>query len=200
MLVILTGKSASGKDTLLRELTNQHEYIPFVSETSRPMRPGERDGVDYHFVSRERFLNDIKEGNLIEHRSYDTLVNRKPDTWYYGTPAYELDPNKNYITVVDLDGAATLQDFYKEEQVITFYINVPDYIREKRAKLRPGFDKSEWDRRCLDDAVKFSTKNVCSVCDRVLDNLMPDPKQLVQDFLSEIDAITNEKEGEVYEK
>ena len=83
MITILIGKSATGKDTILRELRDEYGYEPIISTTSRPMRENEKDHVDYVFVSSEIFRYMIQIGCFIEYRSYNTLVNGKPDTWYY---------------------------------------------------------------------------------------------------------------------
>lgn len=55
MLKILMGKSAAGKDTLLNKLVAQGKYKPIISYTTRPMREGETDGVEYHFVTETQF-------------------------------------------------------------------------------------------------------------------------------------------------
>ena len=58
MLLILAGKSASGKDTLLNELIKNQNFNPLVSTTTRPMREGENEGKEYFFVSKD-LLNGI---------------------------------------------------------------------------------------------------------------------------------------------
>ena len=183
MLTILCGKSASGKDTLLRQLVQNYDFLPIVSTTSRPPREGEIDGVDYYFTSRADFEKDIQNNRFLEYRSYETLVENIPDTWYYGTEKMELDPNKDYITVLDLEGAQSFIDYYQDKtDIFPVYIDIPDGLRKQRAINRPSFDETEWERRCADDAVKFSPENVSKIAKvSLLNNKTID--DLVQTFL-----------------
>ena len=160
MIVILCGKSASGKDTTLKKLVEKYNYIPIISTTTRPIREGEKNGVDYNFISKEEFNWKIAKDMFLEYRSYNTLFNDIPDTWYYGTEKQELDPKKIYISVLDFDGAREVQKYYGRDNTIIIYISCPDAIRENRAKHRGSFDQTEWDRRLKDDEIKFSDDKV----------------------------------------
>ena len=160
MIVILCGKSASGKDTTLKKLVEKYNYIPIISTTTRPIREGEKNGVDYNFISKEEFNWKIAKDMFLEYRSYNTLFNDIPDTWYYGTEKQELDPKKIYISVLDFDGAREVQKYYGRDNTIIIYISCPDLIRENRAKQRGSFDQTEWDRRLKDDEIKFSDDKV----------------------------------------
>lgn len=160
MIVILCGKSASGKDTTLKKLVEKYNYIPIISTTTRPIREGEKNGVDYNFISKEEFNWKIAKDMFLEYRSYNTLFNDIPDTWYYGTEKRELDPKNIYISVLDFDGAREVQKYYGRDNTIIIYISCPDVIRENRAKQRGSFDQTEWDRRLKDDEIKFSDDKV----------------------------------------
>lgn len=160
MIVILCGKSASGKDTTLKKLVEKYNYIPIISTTTRPIREGEKNGVNYNFISKEEFNWKIAKDMFLEYRSYNTLFNDIPDTWYYGTEKQELDPKKIYISVLDFDGAREVQKYYGRDNTIIIYISCPDVIRENRAKQRGSFDQTEWDRRLKDDEIKFSDDKV----------------------------------------
>ena len=170
MLVILLGMSSSGKDTVLHDLVNNKGFEPIISTTTRPMREGEQAGVDYHFASKEDFEKWIEEGLFLEYRSYNTLVDGVPDTWYYGSPKYDLDPKKNYAVVLDIQGAKDYIKYYGKENTIVVELFVPDAIREDRAKSRGSFDKTEWDRRLADDKVKFSKEATEGVVDVTICN------------------------------
>ena len=173
MLTILIGKSGSGKDAVQRQLCGtEHERERFgeflfferiITTTTRPMREKEQEGIDYNFISKEDFLKGIKEDRFIEYRSYDTLVNNKPDTWYYGTPKRELDKDKDYVIILDAQGAKDFVNHYGRENCFVVSIEVPDEIRERRAMKRGSFDKTEWNRRLADDKIKFSEENIESV-------------------------------------
>lgn len=169
MIYVLFGKSGAGKDAVLKGLV-ECGYIPIVSTTSRPIRENERPGIDYYFVTREKFESMIENNELIEYRSYNTLVDNIPDIWYYGVAKQEFDPNKNYVTVLDVTGLASFIDEYGQENITSCYIDVSDKTREERAKLRGSFNKTEWDRRVIDDNFKFSKRNVDALATYIVEN------------------------------
>ena len=145
---ILVGKSASGKDTILQQVLKvSKSFNPIVSTTSRPKRDNEKEGVDYYYVSKSSFLDLINDNQLIEYRTYDTLVGGIKDTWYYGLQKKDLDLNKKYIVILDLDGARSFIDYYGSNNCRVCYIYCYDEKRKERAKKRPNFDEQEWNRR-----------------------------------------------------
>ena len=169
MIVLLVGKSASGKDTYLHEFTKVG-YKPIISYTTRPIRDGEEDGVDYNFVSEEEFNSLIEENKILEYRSYNTLYEGKPEIWYYGSP--KINAQQNYVGVVDVDGANTYIEKYGEENITVIYIYVSDEVRTERAKLRGSFDETEWNRRLADDNIKIerhliNTNNIICIDNEV---------------------------------
>lgn len=153
MIRIFIGKSASGKDTFLKKQVAAR-IEPIVSYTTRPMRPREVNGVDYHFVSRQEYEEMLNRGEILESRSYDTLVNGEPDRWFYGSPC--VDPKQDYAVILDVQGAESYIEAYGGENIEIVYVHAEDDIRRERAKLRPGFDAIEWNRRAKDDEEKFS--------------------------------------------
>lgn len=154
MIIVLAGKSASGKDTLLNELITYTDARPIVSYTTRPMRDKEIDGVDYHFVSEDKF-KEIQD-QLLESRSYDTLFNGIPATWYYGSPIVDAS-NSSYVAVLDPDGVKSYIDAYGKDNLFIAYIDCPDQVRKERAIKRGSFSEAEWDRRAQDDEVRFKS-------------------------------------------
>lgn len=180
-ILVLCGKSASGKDTIASKLKSDYGYESIVSYTTRPMRVGEKDGVDYNYTTKEKFMEFIKEDKMVEYRSYNTKVNGVDDTWYYGLTKDsfdKLDSKKNYVVILDLDGLKAL-DTYLDHNLMSVYIDVSDDVRKSRAMSRGSFDETEWDRRCKDDAVKFANVN-CS-CEFTNENIDIDDlmKQIV---------------------
>jgi guanylate kinase len=91
-VVVITGPSGVGKGTLIRGLMDRLPNLELsISATTRPPRPGERDGVDYHFLSREDFDRRVAEGAFVEHadyagRSYGTLRSELDDRVRSGVP------------------------------------------------------------------------------------------------------------------
>ena len=125
---ILVGRSASGKDAILRKLVNDYDYKPLISCTTRPKRDGEIDNVTYYFISDDKFKAMIKNDSLIEHRSYSTLVSGNKAVWYYGLPKIEVDKTLHYIVILDLNGAQSFIDYYgKDIYDIEFYADNKEY-------------------------------------------------------------------------
>jgi guanylate kinase len=102
LLIVISGPSGVGKDTVIKRLLELDPKLKYsVSYTTRPPRPGEVDGVDYRFVSREGFERLIREGALLEHATYDGHL--------YGTPIAPLDEargaGKDIVLKIDVQGA-----------------------------------------------------------------------------------------------
>lgn len=182
MILLLCGKSGCGKDSMLRKIISdepiqtfngEYKFDPVVSYTTRPIREKEVNGVDYHFINKNEFMSRVSfkgEGSIAEFRSYNTLVDNKPDIWYYGSPYINLHDGKNYAAVLDIEGVRTWLDLYGKENCIVIMLDVNDKKREARAKNRGSFDQIEWDRRVADDAIKFSKKETDGVVDAILSN------------------------------
>ena len=154
MIRIYIGKSAAGKDHMYRR-DLEAGFLPVISYTTRPIREKEVDGRDYNFISKERFLEMTKVKDcLLEWRSYDTLVNGIPDTWYYGSPV--VDPEKDHVAVLTPDGVKAYIDRYGKDNLQVFYVTASEKTRTRRAKRRGSFDESEWNRRLETDNKDFS--------------------------------------------
>lgn len=170
MISIICGKSASGKDTLLKKMVEKYDLIPLITMTTRPMRDGEHDGVDYDFVSRDMFQYLIDHNQMLEYRSYNTKFNGVDDIWYYGNVKKELNPCYDYVIVLDLVGAKAFVDYYGKDECIVTYLNVSDDVREQRARQRGSFDITEWNRRLKADEEDFSIDKVQAIADYIIDN------------------------------
>ena len=86
--IIIVGKGGSGKDYLKKKFIDKG-FKPSISHTSRPPREGEVDGVDYHFVTKKEFDNDIDDLKFHEY----TIFNK----WYYGTSVTSFDASTVFI-------------------------------------------------------------------------------------------------------
>jgi guanylate kinase len=127
------------------------------------MRNGEIDGVHYNFTSRDEFFKLIASDSLVEYRSYNTLVNGKPDTWYYGVEKRWLPAGINFVVILDLDGARSFREYYGEENCYTCYITADEIVRRERAMHRGSFDATEWNRRAESDAKVFNDADVADI-------------------------------------
>ena len=178
---ILVGRSASGKDAILRRLVNDYNYKPLISCTTRPKRDGEVDNVTYYFISDYEFRVMINNNKLIEHRSYNTLVGGKKAVWYYGLPKIEVDKNLHYVVILDLNGAQSFIDYYGKDNCEIIYIECGAETRTERAKKRGGFDSQEWNRRLKKDDIDFDIMKR-SIVNRTIDN----ENQCLDDVVKEI--------------
>lgn len=185
MITILVGKSATGKDTIQRKLVANHGFESLVSVTSRPMRDGETNHVDYHFVDKDVFEHLISLDSFIEYREYHTLVEGKPDIWYYGMQKFELEPDKKYVTILDVQGAKDFIKYFGRDNIYVAWIDVPDDVRKKRAEKRGSFDETEWERRLKDDNKKFSEAARDEIMDRFFYNTYPDAVNDIADLINE---------------
>jgi guanylate kinase len=132
-LLIFSAPSGAGKTTIVKELVRRHDnFIISVSVTTRDMRPGETNGLDYFFVSRREFEKLIKEGMLLE---YEAVHGE-----YYGTLKSVVDENiaDNKVVLFDIDvnGAKGIKKQYP--QALLFFIKPPnlEILRERLRKRR----------------------------------------------------------------
>lgn len=148
-IILLAGFSACGKDTTADALV-ESGFNKVISHTTRPIRDNETAGESYHFSTKNKFLSLVTSGEIFEYRVYNTLVDGKEDTWYYGTASTSIDDDSPYVCVIDIQGVKAFKDRYGD-RVVSFYLEVNDDIRKERSKIRGNFDKTEWDRRLADD-------------------------------------------------
>lgn len=195
MITIICGKSASGKDTLAKELLKEQDFCSVVPVTTRPIRQGEVDGRDYHFLSKEDFEKKINNHELLEYRSYDTLENGVPDTWYYGTPKLSKEEmEKSIILVLPLDAVASVLTEYGRTNCFVVYLNATDSVREERASMRGSFDKTEWDRRLENETIIYSKENIDHLCNasiqvdnQSVDEIADDVCELMDSYIHAIE-------------
>ena len=169
-VTILCGASSSGKDDILNYLKSIYGFIPLVSHTTRPMRPNETNGRDYYFISDYEFKQMIDEHKFIECRTYNTLVDNIPSTWHYGLSKQILDLGTQYIVILDIQGTIDFIDWYGREYCNVVLIKCNDEVRRTRAKLRGGYDESEFNRRLEDDKRVFSVDNMLGLIDFTIEN------------------------------
>ena len=153
IIVVLCGKSSSGKDTLASYFKSQG-YKFVISHTTRPMRENESEGNPYYFISDKDFKEMLERNEFIEYREYDTLVGGIPQKWFYGVHQSQIEELYKYVHVVDLQGLSKIKSKFGN-RVKAFYLDVPTPIRTERALGRGSFDDLEWSRRVQDDDNKF---------------------------------------------
>ena len=144
-MILLVGASASGKSTIEKELV-KNGYTNIISYTSRPIRDNEIDHKDYHFLTKEEFLDLESDGFFAEKTIYNS--------WYYGISKIDLLPNS--MAVVEPYGMRTLKKICRGRNIplIIFFIDVPEKIRLKRMIDRDD-NLIEMFRRILSDQGVF---------------------------------------------
>lgn len=167
MILILMGKMAVGKDTILKQLVSNYGFTPIISDTTRPVRDGETNGVEYNFIT----LDEFKNRTYMETRHYKSGA----DTWHYGMPVNDeySDPSKDYVVVVDTYGAKEIVDVIGRDNCVIVHLTATDTNRWLRASARSPITKEEWDTRYADDEERFSRHNVYSLTDLEYETIKP---------------------------
>ena len=147
--VILVGQGASGKDYLASALVEAGYRFP-LSNTTRPPRQNEIDGVHYHFCTEEEFKYYIENNMMYEYVLYEKVGKNKDENWYYGrTKESFYDGNIMIMTPAGLD---QLSEKDREESFI-IYLNIDEEIRRERLNKRDDADDTE--RRLKTDREDF---------------------------------------------
>lgn len=165
-IFLLMGKSTSGKDTIYKELIKNEKLglDKVVPYTTRPMRDGEKDGVQYFFKKENEYLELKSQGKIIEERTYYTHYGE----WRYFT----VDDGQinltdgNYLVIGTLESYCYIRDYFGKDNVVPLLIDVEAKIRLRRAMARedkqehPKYD--EMCRRFLADEEDFSEDKIKS--------------------------------------
>ena len=163
----MMGKSSSGKDTiykkLLKELPDRFKTV--VPYTTRPIRSGETDGVEYRFRTVSDYKKLLESGKIIESRVYHTVHG---DWYYFTADDGQIDLHKNdYILIMTPEGCAGLKKYFGDDMVLPIYIEVEDGIRLYRAVERERSQESpkyaELCRRYLADEIDFAEDNLRAI-------------------------------------
>lgn len=193
-LFILTGKTASGKDTIMQLLLSKYpSFQRVVTSTSRPKRDNEEDGSDYNFLSLEEFNKKIDEGNFIEYVEYGGNL--------YGTQKSQVAKalDTDLIWRIDPSRAGQIREFIKSsfdqdkaqkllEKVLVIYLAVSDPVILERLQKR-GLSQPEIEKRMQQDKLfweqfngdyDFVVENVPGRLNETLDKI----SQIIENHLS----------------
>lgn len=131
IMLVVSGPAGSGKGTVNAMLLAREDFAFSVSATTRAPRPGEIDGVNYHYITREEFLARINSGDMLEHTEYCGN--------FYGTPRKEaeevLESGKNLILEIEVEGAQNVKRKYPDAVLVLLL--PPSYsVQEERLRGR----------------------------------------------------------------
>lgn len=160
----LLGKSATGKDTLYKEILKRRPKLRTVTMyTTRPIREGETDGVEYFFIGREELERQLASGKVIESRTYQTIAG--PWTYYtVDDGQFNVADDESCLMIGTLESYEKMCTYFESGKMVPVYIEVPDGIRLLRAVKREENQKKpnyrEVCRRYLADEKDFSEENL----------------------------------------
>jgi guanylate kinase len=184
---VVTGPSGVGKGTLIRRLLERlPQFELSVSATTRPPRPGEEDGRDYHFLSLEEFERRLARGEFIEHAVYAGNM--------YGTPRSELDrareAARDLVLEIEVQGARQVGEALPEAQQVFIAppseetlrerlerrsTDAPEEIERRLARAREELAAgSEWERVIVNDDLDRAVEELVQLAATIDDRQSPE--------------------------
>lgn len=157
LLLIIMGRSCSGKTTLLTKLKEEDGLYEAVSYTTRPMRDGEINGENYWFISEEEMEKIKQSGKLIEYVIYNDN--------YYGLTFDSFDCSKDNAVIVEPGGAEMLKKVLSDKfNIKTIQLEAPDEIIKERA-IKRGDDPKIFKQRFEADKEIFKNTGADVILD-----------------------------------
>jgi guanylate kinase len=181
-IIVLTAPSGSGKTTIARRVLEAFPEMRFsVSVTTRPPRPGERDGVHYHFISEEEFRRHIAAGDLLE---YEEVYPGR----FYGTLVSEVrDAAKKRPVLLDIEvkGAENVKKIFGDDALVIFIRPPSLEVLAERLRLR-NTESEETLRHRLERAaheLEYADRFDAVVVNDDLDRATEETIRLIRSFL-----------------
>ena len=148
LIIVISGPAGSGKSTVNKFIREDDDYVFSISRTTRYMRPGEVDGEDYYFVTKDYFMEKLAEDDFLEHAEYCGE--------FYGTPkslVYEkIEQGKNVILEIEVAGAMQVKERCPEAVLIMLL--PPSFaVQEERLRGR-GTETEDKIRKRLEKTFK----------------------------------------------
>ena len=193
----LLGYMGVGKDTILKQvLKDMDDVKPIISTTTRPMRKGETEGIEYYFIDDTEFFR--RGTDFVEQRIYHTKVKEngveKDATWRYGIERAELEKDDYLIVIVDSVGYKELKNYVGNGKIVPIFISAPQEELKARALAR-GDLEAEVDRRLKDDYERFMDFRVRTVYHEVkntngrLEEAIKEVENIITKHINEVKEI-----------
>ena len=190
MLVVVSAPSGCGKDTVIGKVLEimGEDAVLSVSMTTRAMRPGEKEGVNYYYVSVDEFKEHINNGDMLEYTRYGSN--------YYGTPIRpvkdRLEEGKTVFLIIEVEGGENVKKVFPEAKKIFI---VPPSMKELENRLRSRATDSEEDiKKRLEIAVD-ELQRACEydyiIENAVLENAVSDVMSIIRTHQLEISNMQN---------
>ena len=193
-IIIISGKSASGKNKVADYLKNELNFNQMISYTNRPMRKNEIEGYDYYFTDLNSIEKKSINGEILDIRHYKTNFG----IWDYALPINELYKNKIFC-ILDLEGEKQLKNKLGSQNIISIYLDCDKNIRKSRAINRDIMDDKkieEINRRLEDDEIKFPIDEIKKEYNYILKNESLSDFDNIKNILNEINK-NYKKETEI---
>ena len=143
-VVVIAGPAGSGKNSIIDEMIKRYKNAErMVTATTRAMRPGERSGIDYHFMSNPQFKEEMAKGNILEH-----YYREKTDA-YYGSYKPDIEDRIKRGKIVFAHITIVGAKYMKEHYGATTIFIMPPHLSafEKRLRERSPMTDAEWKER-----------------------------------------------------
>lgn len=160
-MIVLLGKSGSGKSKISNhiQLMGFDRIIPY---TTRPIREGEKNGVEYNYISEKDFINKVNENFFAEWTIYETECG----SWYYGTAKKDYAPGEK-VCILSPNGLEQVRKNKKLLKITSFYLDVNDDVlkerlmrrRDNKDEIKRRFSQDEKDFNEIHSKVDFSISN-----------------------------------------
>ncbi len=178
-VVVISGPSGSGKTTVCERLRSDPSVVLSVSATTRSPRPDERDGVDYHFIRREEFLERVRRGAFVEHAEYNGRL--------YGTPREPLEralrDGRTVLVEIDVQGAAQMRRVYPDGLFIFLDAPAPAAAAERLERRNTESGEERRRRIAAAERERAAAASGCfdhRVVNDVLDDAVEEIRGLIQ--------------------
>ena len=192
-IFFISGKSSTGKDTIYNRLLEDGELglKKITMYTTRPMRGGETDGVEYYFVSDAQSRLHEQDGSIVEMRVYNTVYG----PWKYYTRIdgqIDLSGQDNYLALGTIEAYRKYCDYYGNEHVVPIYIEIDDGVRLQRALDRERHEPEphyrEMCRRYIADDDDFSEENIklCGIQKRFVNDVLEECIEEIKNYIFNI--------------